>query len=130
MSKPTHSGASLSSKTTIRLKPKREFIDPSLAVTSLALNPNMLLDDLRYMGFLFETLCLRDLRVYSQHLGGHLSHYHNRYGFSYDCVLHLRDGRYALIEFKLGGNLVDEGAAHLLRLRDLLANQDLRLPSS
>ncbi len=117
------------SKTTIRSKPKREFIDPSLAVASLALNPNMLLDDLRYMGFLFETLCLRDLRVYSQHLGGHLSHYHDRYGLSCDCVLHLRDGRYALIEFKLGGNLVDEGAAHLLRLRDLLSEHGLRLPS-
>jgi predicted AAA+ superfamily ATPase len=117
------------SKTSMRSNPKREFVDPSLAVAALGLSSNRLLDDLKYLGFLFETLCIRDLRAYSQHLGGSISYYHDRYGLECDCVLHLRDGRFGLIEFKLGGNLVDEGAAHLLKLKDQLAKHKLHLPS-
>ncbi|MCK9524259.1 MAG: ATP-binding protein [Proteobacteria bacterium] len=117
------------SKTTIRAKAKREFVDPSLAVAALGLSPSRLLDDLKYMGFLFETLCIRDLRVYSQHLGGFISYYHDRYGLECDCVLHLRDGRFALIEFKLGGKLIDEGATHLLKLKSLLEENNLQAPS-
>lgn len=117
------------SKTTIRAKTKREFVDPSLAVAALGLSPSRLLDDLKYMGFLFETLCIRDLRVYSQHLGGFISYYHDRYGLECDCVLHLRDGRFALIEFKLGGKLIDEGATHLLKLKSLLEENNLQAPS-
>lgn len=117
------------SKTSIRAKHKREFVDPSLAVAALGLNPDRILDDLQYMGFLFETLCIRDLRVYSQHLGGRISYYHDRYGLECDCVLHLRDGTFALIEFKLGGDLIDEGATHLLQLAALLKENNFPLPA-
>ncbi len=117
------------SKTAIRAKHKREFTDPSLAVAALGLSSSKLLDNIRYMGFLFETLCIRDLRVYSQHLGGSISYYRDRYGLECDCVLHLQDGSFALIEFKLGGNLIDEAAAHLLQLKTLLTKNNLPLPT-
>ncbi len=72
------------------------------------------------VGFIFENLCIRDLRVYSQALGGKLSYYHDRYGLEADAVLHLNDGRYALIEFKLGSREIEEGARHLLAILNLV----------
>ena len=86
-------------------------------------------------GFIFETLCIRDLKIYSASLGGRVSYYHDRYGLEADCVLHLRDGRYALIEFKLGSADIDEGAKHLIELESLIKEYNkketqckLRLP--
>lgn len=108
------------SATAIRRGPKRELCDPSIAVAALSLSPERLLDDLRTFGFIFETMAMRDLRVYSQALGGQLSYYHDRYDLEADAVLHLRDGRYALIEFKLGGKEIDKGAEHLLRIKSLV----------
>ncbi len=108
------------SATTIRSSNKREFIDPSIAVASLNLSPELLLHDLNTFGFIFETLCIRDLRVYSADFGGSISYYHDKYGLEADCVLHLDDGRYALIEFKLGGRQIEEGAKNLLKLKELL----------
>lgn len=121
------------SATAIRSSNKREFIDPSIAVASLNLSPESLLHDLNTFGFIFETLCIRDLKVYSTDLGGSISYYHDKYGLEADCVLHLDDGRYALIEFKLGTKQIDEGAKHLLNLKELILkakieNKNIREP--
>lgn len=111
---------SIRSATAIRSSKKKEFIDPSIAVASKALSPNILLQDLNTFGFIFECLCFRDLKVYSSAMGGHASYYHDRYGLEADCVLHLADGRYALIEFKLGSREIEEGAGHLFELKKLI----------
>lgn len=119
---------SIRSKTAIRSTEKKGFVDPSLAVAALDLNPTRLLKELTTLGFLFESLCIRDLRIYSQHLGGNVSYYHDRYGLEADAVLHLRDGRYALIEMKLGSREIDEGAKHLLKLKNLLKENHMQEP--
>lgn len=108
------------SATVIRSGKKREFVDPSIAVAALGLSPEYLQMDLKTFGFIFECMCIRDLKVYSQSLGGKLSYYHDRYGLEADAVLHLDDGRYALIEFKLGSSEIDEGAKHLLKIQELV----------
>lgn len=108
------------SATTIRAGKKRGFIDPSIPVAALGLTPEYFQTDLKTFGFMFECLCIRDLKVYSQALGGRLSYYHDRYGLEADAVLHLDDGRFALIEFKLGSREIEEGAKHLLQLTDLI----------
>ena len=111
---------SIRSATVIRSGKKHEFTDPSIAVAAMGLTPDYLEQDLKTYGFLFECLCIRDLRIYSQSLGGTLSYYHDRYGLEADAVLHLRDGRYALIEFKLGSREIEEGAKHLLEIKQLV----------
>ncbi|MBO4302090.1 ATP-binding protein [Methanosarcinaceae archaeon] len=108
------------SATSIRSGEKKELIDPSVAVNALGLSPAALLQDLNFFGFIFECLCFRDLRVYSAASGGRVSYYRDRYGLEADCVLHLADGRYALIEFKLGSRGIEEGASHLSALKELI----------
>lgn len=108
------------SMTTIRSGQKREFVDPSIAVAALGLTPDYLEKDLKTFGFIFECMCIRDLKIYSQALNGKLSYYHDRYDLEADAVLHIGDGRYALIEFKLGSAEIEEGAKHLLKIRDLV----------
>lgn len=108
------------SATTIRTGNKKEFTDPSIAVAALGVSKSELLMDLNTFGFIFETLCIRDLKAYSCANGGAVSFYHDRMGLEADCVLHLDDGRYALVEFKLGSRQIDEGAAHLLELKKLI----------
>ncbi|MCI7130468.1 MAG: DUF4143 domain-containing protein [Lachnospiraceae bacterium] len=108
------------SATTIRSGKKREFVDPSIAVAALGLSPDYLEKDLKTYGFIFECMCIRDLKIYSQALNGKLSYYHDRYDLEADAVLHISDGRYALIEFKLGSAEIEEGAKHLLKIRDLV----------
>lgn len=108
------------SKTVIRSNPKRNLIDPSIAVASLGLSPEYFNTDLKTLGFLFESLCIRDLKIYSSKMDGVLSYYHDRYGLEADGVLHLRDGRYALLEFKLGSFEIEEGAHHLLEIERLI----------
>lgn len=117
------------SATSIRSSNKREFIDPSIAVASLNLSPKLLIQDLNTFGFIFETLCIRDLKVYSTNIGGEISYYHDKYGLEADCVLHLDDGRYALIEFKLGSKQIDDGANHLLELKRLIKKANMKEPS-
>ena len=124
------------SKSAIQATDKREFVDPSLVVAALGLEPEYFNLDLKTFGFIFETLCIRDLKIYSAALGGRVSYYHDRYGLEADCVLHLRDGRYALIEFKLGSADIDDGAKHLIELENLIKAYNekesqckLRLPS-
>ena len=111
---------SIRSKTVIRTGKKRCFIDPSIAVASLGVSPSTLETDLNTFGFIFECMCCRDLRVYSQSMGGHLSYYRDRYGLEADFVLHLDDGRYALIECKLGSRDIEDAARHLLQLKGLI----------
>lgn len=108
------------SKSAIQSSPKRSFIDPSISVALLGMSPEGMKTDIKTFGFVFEQLCIRDLRAYSQHQGGELSFYHDRYGLEADAVLHLEDGRYALIECKLGSREIEDGAAHLCELRDLI----------
>lgn len=112
------------SASVIRTGKKRCFVDPSIAVAAQGTSPEYLEQDLKTLGFIFECLCMRDLKVYSQALGGKLSYYHDRYGLEADAVLHLYDGRYALIECKLGSHDIEEGATHLIELKNLVAEKN------
>lgn len=114
------------SATAIRRGMKREFVDPSIPIAILGLSPARLEVDLKTFGFLFECMCIRDLRVYSQALGGKMSYYHDRYDLEADGVLHLSDGRYALLEFKLGSDEIEKGAAHLLEIKSLVKEYNQR----
>ena len=108
------------SKTVIRSSPKRCFIDPSIAVAALGLTPKILQEQLKTFGFIFEQLCIRDLKSYAAEKNGALSYYRDRYDLEADGVLHLDDGRYALLEFKLGAREIEDGAFHLLKLASLV----------
>lgn len=110
--------------TVIRSGKKRCFTDPSFAVAAMGASPASLEMDLKTFGFIYECMCLRDLRIYSQALGGRLSYYHDRYGLEADAVLHLDDGRYALVECKLGSRDIEEGANHLLTLKNLIIEKN------
>ena len=111
---------SIRSKGAIRASNKRNLIDPSIAVAALGVTPDYFNTDFKTLGFLFESLCIRDLKIYSSKMNGEISYYHDRYGLEADAVLHLRDGRYALIEFKLGTKEIDEGAKHLCEIERLI----------
>lgn len=108
------------SATSIRRGKKRGFVDPSIPIAILGLSPEQLEIDLKTFGFIFECMCIRDLRAYSQALGGRISYYHDRYDLEADAVLHLSDGRYALMEFKLGSEEIEKGANHLLEIKRLV----------
>ncbi len=104
----------LRSKTAIRTADTRYFVDPSIATAALGLEPEDLMNDLDTMGFFFEAMCIRDLRVFADALGGNVYHYRDKNGLECDAVLHLRDGHYGLIEIKLGGEtLINDGAKSL-----------------
>ena len=126
---------SIRSKTAIRSSKKRNVIDPSIAAAALGVSPEYFANDYKTLGFLFESLCIRDLKIYSSSSNGTVSYYHDRYGLEADAVLHLDDGRYALIEIKLGQSEVDEGAKHLCKIESLIKEHNktetqtpLRLP--
>lgn len=108
------------SKTAIRSGLKRSFIDPSIAVATLGLSPDALMTQLKTFGFIFEQMCIRDLKVYNPDFNSHISYYRDRYGLEADLVLHLADGRYALIECKLGSTEIETGAKHLNELKTLI----------
>lgn len=114
------------SKSAIQATDKRELVDPSFVVAALGVDPEYFNLDLKTFGFIFETLCIRDLKVYSNALGGKVSYYRDRYGLEADCVLHLRDGSYALIEFKLGSADIEEGAKHLNEIEELVKQYNLK----
>lgn len=111
---------SIRSKSSIRSISKKQFIDPSIAVAAQDLSPQSLEEDLNTFGFIFENLCIRDLIIYSSPSNGVVSYYRDRFDLEVDCVLHLRDGRYALIEFKLGSKEEEKGAKNLLKINDLI----------
>lgn len=120
----------LRSKTAIRSSDTRYFTDPSIATAALGMGPNDLIADLNTFGLIFETLCIRDLRTYSEVLNGEVYHYRDKNGLECDAVIHLRDGRYGLIEIKLGGDkLINEGAATLKELADKIDTTKMRKPS-
>lgn len=108
------------SKTSIRSSKKRNMVDPSIAAAALGVSPEYFSKDYKTLGFLFECLCIRDLKIYSSAYNGQMSYYHDRYGLEADGVLNLEDGRFALIEFKLGQSEVDEGASHLCEIERLI----------
>ena len=108
------------SKTSIRSGLKRAFVDPSIAVAALGLTPDALMVQLNTFGFIFEQMCVRDLKAYTLDMESHVSYYRDRYGLESDLVLHLEDGRYALVECKLGSKEIEDGAGHLVELRRLI----------
>lgn len=112
------------SKSAIRSAPKRCFIDPSIAVAAMNVNANGLETQLKTFGFIFEQMCVRDLRAYTADFDSHLSYYRDRYGLEADLVLHFSDGRYALIECKLGSREIEEGAQHLLEIKRLIQEKN------
>ena len=111
---------SIRSKESIRASNKRNLIDPSIAVAALGITPEYFNNDFRTLGFLFESLCIRDLKIYSSIMDGKISYYHDRYGLEADGVLHLKNGKYALLEFKLVTKEIDEGARHLIEIERLI----------
>ncbi len=120
----------LRSKTAIRASDNRYFVDPSIATAALGIGPSDLVNDLNTMGLFFETLCVRDLRVYADSLGGSVYHYRDKDGLECDAVVHLRNGSYGLIEIKLGGQrLIDEGAKSLKALSDKIDTTKMKAPS-
>lgn len=120
----------LRSKTAIRTSDTRYFVDPSIAVAAMGWGPNDLLHDTETFGLLFETLCVRDLRVYADALDGSVFHYRDKNGLECDTVVHLRNGRYGLIEIKLGGDsLIEEGAANLKKLATIIDTSKMKSPS-
>ncbi len=107
----------LRSKTAIRTTPTRYFTDPSIGCAALGCGPGDLINDLKAMGMLFENLCVRDLRIYADALDGQVYHYHDANGLECDSVVHLRNGRYGLVEIKLGGqDAIEAGAVSLGKL--------------
>lgn len=118
------------SKNAIRTSPTRYFVDPSIAVAALNLGPGNLANDLNTLGFFFENMCIRDLRVYADGLNGSLYKYRDKYGLECDAVLTLRNGQYALIEIKLGGTkAVEEGAEALNKLEKLITEKGYNPPT-
>lgn len=118
------------SKTAIRSTDTRYFIDPSIATAALGIDPKDLTQDLNTMGFLFENLAVRDLRIYSELLDGSVYHYRDKSGLECDAVIHLRNGSYGLVEIKLGGDkLIEEGAQTLKTLSDLIDTNSMKKPS-
>ena len=120
----------LRSKTAIRSSDTRYYVDPSIAAAALGIGPMDLINDLKTFGFLFETLCVRDLRVYTDALGGSVYHYRDKDGQECDAVIHLRNGRYGLIEIKLGGDrLIEEGAKSLRTMAAKIDTDKMYAPS-
>lgn len=120
----------LRSKSAIRTSDTRYFTDPSIATSALGLGPDDLVNDLQTFGLLFETLCIRDLRVYADALSGTVYHFRDKNGLECDAVIHLRNGKYGLIEIKLGGDkLIEEGANTLNFLADKIDTTKMKAPS-
>ena len=120
----------LRSKTAIRTSDTRYFIDPSIATAALGLGPADLIADLNTMGLLFETMCVRDLRVFADAIDGQVYHYRDKNGLECDAVIHLRNGNYGLVEIKLGGDkLIEEGASTLLSLFSKIDTVKMKSPS-
>ena len=120
----------LRSKTAIRTSDTRYFVDPSIAAAALGVGPGDLLNDLETCGLLFETLCIRDLRVYTEALDGSVYHFRTKEGLECDAVLHLRNGSYGLVEIKLGGDkLIEEGARTLKTVADKIDTTKMKAPA-
>lgn len=119
----------LRSKAAIRTSDTRHFVDPSIAVAALGIGPEDLLNDLNTMGFLFESMCVRDLRIFADALDGNVYHYRDKYGLECDAIVHLRDGSYGLIEVKLGDRDVDEAVKNLIALSEKIDTDRMKQPA-
>ena len=120
----------LRSKTAIRTSKTRYFVDPSIAVAALGIGPNDLIHDLNTFGLIFESLCIRDLRVYAESINGSVYHYRDASGLECDAVVHLRSGVYGLIEIKLGGdNLINEGVENLIKMKNKIDTEKMNNPA-
>ena len=120
----------LRSKTAIRTGDTRYLVDPSIAAAALGIGPKDLINDLATMGLIFENMCVRDLRIYAEAMGGSVYHYRDKSGLECDSVIHLKNGRYGLVEIKLGGDqLIEEGAANLLKLRNRIDSKKMTEPA-
>ncbi len=120
----------LRSKTAIRTSKTRYFVDPSIAVAALGIGPNDLINDLNTFGLIFESLCIRDLRVYAESINGSVYHYRDASGLECDAVVHLRSGVYGLIEIKLGGdNLINEGVENLIKMKNKIDTEKMNNPA-
>lgn len=120
---------SLRSKTAIRTSPKRNFVDPSIATAVMRTNPSGLLNDFETFGFMFESLCTRDMRIYAQANDGAVFHYRDKNDLESDMIISLRDGRWAPIEVKLGNKQIDEAAKNLLSLQSKINTEKMGKPS-
>ena len=120
----------LRSKTTIRTSDTRYYVDPSIATAALGIGPNDLVEDIKTMGFMFETLCTRDMRVYADAIDAQVYHYRDKDNLECDMVVHRRDGKYGLVEVKLGGETaIQEGVDNLLSLREKIDIKKMKEPS-
>ncbi|MDE5762336.1 MAG: DUF4143 domain-containing protein [Bacteroidales bacterium] len=120
----------LRSKTAIRTSETRYYVDPSVGVAALGLGPDDLINDLNTFGLFFETMCIRDLRVYADALEGSVYHYRDKNGLECDAVVHLNNGSYGLIEIKLGGEkLIEEGAKTLVSLSNIIDTTRMKAPA-
>lgn len=120
----------LKSKTAIRTADTRYFSDPSIATAALGIGPNDLINDLKTFGLIFETLCIRDLRVYADAIDGAVYHYRDKTGLECDAVVHLRNGSYGLVEIKLGGdNAIAHATETLTKLAAKIDQQKMGKPS-
>lgn len=120
----------LRSKTAVRSSATRYFVDPSIAAAALGIGPNDLVDDLSTAGLFFENLCVRDLRVYAESMDGRVYHYRDKSNLECDAVVHLKNGRYGLVEIKLGGDRhIEEGAKNLLKLRERIDIEKMKEPA-
>lgn len=120
----------LRSKSAIRTSDTRYYVDPSIATASLGIGPEDLINDLRTFGLFLETMCVRDLRVFAESLDGSVYHYRDNTGLECDAVVHLRNGKYGLIEIKLGGeDAINEGAATLKKLQKSIDTSKMKEPS-
>lgn len=120
---------SLRSKTGIRTSDKRQLVDPSLAVAALGISPDAIIEDFNYFGFLFESLCARDLRVYTEALRGTIKHYHDNNNLEADLIISLNNGKWAAVEVKLGSREIEEGAQHLKKLASNIDTDKFPAPS-
>ena len=120
----------LRSRTALRQTPVRHFVDPSLAVAALRATPARLTTDLEFLGLLFESLVVRDLRVHAQAADAQVFHYREKDGLEVDAVVEAADGRWAAFEIKLGERWVDDGAKSLRRLARRLEDSDHGKPSA
>ncbi len=120
----------LRSKAAIRTTDTRYYVDPSIATAALGIGPADLVNDLNTMGLLFETMAVRDLRTYAESIDGDVFHYRDSNGLECDSVIHLRNGRYGLVEIKLGGQaLIEEGAKTLNKFESLIDTKKMNGPS-
>ncbi|NLW15276.1 MAG: ATP-binding protein [Erysipelothrix sp.] len=120
---------SIRSSTPLRTSPKRHFVDPSIATATLGINHERLLKDFNTFGYLFESLCIRDLRVYAESIGGKVYHYRDKNGLECDAVIVLRDGRWGAVEIKLGANEFDKAASNLIKFSEVIDTVKMNKPS-